>query len=101
MVCASSRETETDVPSLTDSGVDIIVLAVELNAPLVAETHSGQSYLMKYDDLVINPPRLTSEPAKTSVKQSAKKQKELRCARALPKDKAEGTSAPYHFDVLA
>jgi len=64
MVCASSRETETDVPSLTDSGVDTIVLAVELNARLVAETHSGQSYLNKYDELVANPPRPTLEPTK-------------------------------------
>ena len=28
------------------------------------------------------------------------KQKELRYAKALPKDKAEGSSAPYHFDVF-
>jgi len=29
------------------------------------------------------------------------KQKEIRYFKALPKDKAEGTSAPYRFDVLA
>ena len=29
------------------------------------------------------------------------KQKELRYAKVLPKDKAEGSSAPYRFDVLA
>ena len=29
------------------------------------------------------------------------KQKEIRYAKALPKDKAEGTSATYCFDVLA
>jgi len=28
------------------------------------------------------------------------KQKELRYGNALPKDKAEGSSAPYRFDVL-
>ena len=29
------------------------------------------------------------------------KQKEIRYAKALPKEKAEGTSVPYRFDVLA
>jgi len=28
------------------------------------------------------------------------KQKELRYAKALPKEKSEGSSAPYRFDVL-
>ena len=40
MVCASSQEAETDVPSLTDLEEETIVLAAELNAPLVTETHS-------------------------------------------------------------
>ena len=44
MVCASSQEAETDVPSLTDSEEETSVLAAELNAPLVVETRSGQSY---------------------------------------------------------
>jgi len=101
VVCASSREAETDVPSLTDSEEETIVLAVEPNAPLMAETRSGQSYLKKYDEFVANSPGLTLEPTKPSAKPPAEKQKELRYARALPKDKAEGTSAPYHFDVLA
>ena len=35
------------------------------------------------------------------MKQSVEKQKELRYPKALPKDKAEGTSVPYRFDVLA
>ena len=29
------------------------------------------------------------------------KQKEIRYAKTLPKDKAEGSSTPYRFDVLA
>ena len=49
MVCASSREAEIDVASLTDSEEETIVLAAELNALLMAETRSGQSYLKKYD----------------------------------------------------
>jgi len=36
VVCASSRKAEIDVPSLTDSEEKTIVLAVELNKPLVA-----------------------------------------------------------------
>ena len=64
MVCASFREAETDVPSLTDSEEETIVLAVELNAPLVAETRSGHSYLKKYNGLVANPPDLLqSQPS--------------------------------------
>jgi len=41
VVCASSREAETNIPSLTDSEEETIILVVELNAPLVAETRSG------------------------------------------------------------
>ena len=74
MVCAFSREAKTDVPSLTDSEEETIVLAAELNAPLVAETRSGQSYLNKYDELVANPPVPTLDPTKPSAKQFAEKQ---------------------------
>ena len=45
VVCATSREAETDVLSITDSEEETIVLTAELNKPLVAETRSGQSYL--------------------------------------------------------
>ena len=61
MVCASSRVAENDVPSLIDSEEVTIVLTAELNAPLVAKTHSGQSYLKKYDEMVANPPKSTLE----------------------------------------
>ena len=98
---ASSRETKIDVPSLTDSEEETIVLTAEPNATLVAETHSGQSYLKKYDEMVANPPKLTSKPIKPSTKQPMEKQKELQYSKALPKDKAEGHSAPYRFDVFA
>jgi len=76
MVCASSREAKIDIASLTDSE-DTIVLATKPNAPLVAGTHSGQSYLKKYDDMVANLPKPTQEPTKQSMKQSVEKQKEL------------------------
>jgi len=42
MVCASSREVEIDVPSLTDSKEETIVLAIESNASLIAGTHPRQ-----------------------------------------------------------
>ena len=64
VVCFSSREAEIDVPSLTDSEEETIVLAAELNKPLVAETRSGQSYLKKYDEMVASPPKPTTESAK-------------------------------------
>jgi len=35
------------------------------------------------------------------MKQLVEKQKELRYAISLPKDKAEGPSEPYRFDVFA
>ena len=64
VVCASSWEAETDVPSLTNSEEEIIVLAAEPNAPLVAETRSGQSYLKRYDEMMTNPPKPTPESTK-------------------------------------
>ena len=78
VVCASSQEAETDVPSITDSEEETIVLAAELNKPLVAETRSGQSYLKKYDEMVASPPKPTAESAKPSAKQSVEKQKDDR-----------------------
>jgi len=48
-----------------------------------------------------NPPKPTPEPTKQSTKQHMEKQTKIWYAKALPKDKAEGTSAPYRFDVLA
>ena len=73
VVCASSREVETDVPSLTDSEDETIVLAAEPNKSLVAETRSGQSYLKKYDEMVASPPKPTAESAKPSAKQLVEK----------------------------
>ena len=101
VVCASSLEAETDVPSLTDSEEETIFLIAELNALLVAKTCSGQSNLKKYDEMVVNSPKSTAELTKQSTKQPVEKKKAIRYAKALPKDKAEGSSAPYRFDVLA
>jgi len=50
---------------------------------------------------VANPPGPTTEPTKLFAKQPVEKRKELQYSKTLPKDKAEGTSAPYRFDVLA
>jgi len=100
VVCASSWEEKTDVPSLTDSEEETIILAAEPNVLLVAGICSGQSYLKKYDEMMTNPPKPTPKPNKQSTKQPVEKQKKLRYSKALPKDKVEGSSAPYHFDVL-
>jgi len=51
--------------------------------------------------MVANPTIPTSEPTRQSAKQPVQKQKEIRYAKALPKDKAKGTPVPYCFDVLA
>jgi len=101
VACASSREAEIDVPPLTDSKEETIVLAAEPNAPLVVGTCLSQSYLKKYDKMVANLPKPTLEPTKQSTKQPVEKQKELRYAKVLRKNKAEGSLAPYYFDVLA
>ena len=85
VVCASSQEAETDVLSLTDSEEEMIILAAELNKPLVTETHSGQSYLKKYDEMVASSPKPTIESAKPFAKQLVEKQKELQFFKALPK----------------
>ena len=45
--------------------------------------------------MVANPPKPTQEPTKQSTKQPMEKQKELRYAKVLLKNKAEGSSAPY------
>jgi len=57
--------------------------------------------MKKYDEMVANSPKPTSELTKQSTKQPVEKQKEIRYAKALLKDKVEGSSAPYCFDVLA
>ena len=66
----------------------------------MAETHSGQSCLKKYDEMVANPPKSIPKLTKQSMKQLVEKQKEIQYAKVLPKDKAEGSLVPYHFDVL-
>ena len=53
---------------MIDSEEETIVLTVEPNAPLVAGTHSGQSSLKKYDEMVTNPLKPTPEPTKQSMK---------------------------------
>jgi len=53
---------------------------------------------MKYDKMVANPPKPTQKLTKQSTKQPVEKQMELQYARALPKDKTKGSSAPYRFE---
>jgi len=77
VVCASSREAETDVPSLTDSEEETIFLAAEPGR-LVAETRSGQPYLKQYGEMAATPPQPTVEPTRPSTKQPVEKQKEIR-----------------------
>jgi len=80
---------------------ETIVLAAELNKPLVVETRWGQSYLKKYDEMVASPPKPAAESAKASAKQLVEKQKEIQFSKALSKNNVEGSQTPYLFDVLA
>ena len=61
VICASSLEAETNVPSLTDSEGETIVLATEPNPP-TAGTRSGQSYLKQYGEAATAPPQPAVEP---------------------------------------
>jgi len=67
----------------------------------MAGTRSGQQYLKKYNEAAPRTFKLTKEPAKQSMKQPVDKQKESWYAKALQKDKTEGSSTPFRFDVLA
>ena len=97
VVCISSRETETDVPSLTDSEEETIVLAAELNKLLVTETSSGQSYLKKYDEMMASPPKPTAESAKPFAKHLVEKQKELSFPRLSQRTTRKD---PQHLTAL-
>jgi len=55
-MCASWREAEIGVASLTNSEEEKIILAKEQNTPHVAGTQSGQQYLKKYDEVVPSSP---------------------------------------------
>ena len=68
---------------------------------LVVETRSGQAYLKQYGEPAVAPPQPTAEPVRPSTKPPVEKQKETRFSRALQKGIAEGSTAPYRFDVLA
>ena len=46
------------------------------------------------------PPKPAIESAKPSTKQPVERQKELQFSKVLSKDIAEGSIAPYRFDVL-
>ena len=98
VVCASSREAETDIPPLTDSEEETIVLAAEPGR-LVTGTRSGQPYLKQYGEMTVTPPQPAVEPTKPSTKQPVEKQKETQFSRVLSKGVAEGSTTPYRFDV--
>jgi len=64
VVCASSREAETDVASLTDSEEEENVLVGEQSAPPMVETRSDQQYLKKYDEAATSSsPRPKKQPS--------------------------------------
>ena len=70
-MCASSREAETDVASLTHLEEEEIVLAAEQGVPLMAESLSGQQYLKKYDEAVASSSKSTKEATEHPMKPSS------------------------------
>ena len=68
MVCASSKEVETYVASITDLEEEEIALVTKQSAPPVVETMSGQQYLKKKDEVAPS----STKPAKEATKQSMK-----------------------------
>ena len=96
VICASSREADADVPSLTDSEEETIVLAAEPNQP-TAGTRSGQAYLKQYGEKAVVPPQPAVKPAQPSTKPPVEKQKETRFSRVLSRSAAEGSSTLRHL----
>jgi len=64
VVCAFTKEVETDVASITDSEEEEIVLVTKQSAPPMNGTRSGQQYLKKYDEAMPSFSKPTKEPAK-------------------------------------
>jgi len=57
--------------------------------------------LNKYDETMPTSSKPAKETARQSTKQPVEKQKELWYAKTLQKDKVEGSSTPFCFDLLA
>jgi len=96
MVCTFSTEAKIDVASIIDSEEEEIIPATLQSAPPMARTRPSQQYLEMYDEVVPSPFKQAKEAAKQFTKQPVEKKKELRYAKALQKDKAGGSSTPFH-----
>ena len=101
VVYASLREYVIDVVSLTDSEEEEIILTAEQSAPPVAGIWLGQQYLKKYNEAATSFSQPAKEVGKKFTKQPVDKHKRLKYAKALQEDKAEGSSIPFWFNVLA
>ena len=101
MICASSREAETDIAFIIDSEERKIVLTTKQSAPPVAGSRLGQQYLKMYDEAKTSSSKPIKETTNQFTKQPVEMQKELWYAKALQKDKEEGSSTLICFDVLA
>jgi len=77
VVCASSREANTDIASLVDSEEERTVLAAVSSrgarSPLMTGTWSGQQYLKKYHEAVASSSKPAKEPVKQLMKQPVEK----------------------------
>lgn len=81
-----------------------IIYLVQTKVPMLAATRLGNSYHNNYNQPAVGPPQPPPpESAKQSSKQTAEKakEKESRNKQPLGKDKVNGQSQPFCFDVLA
>ena len=97
VVSVSSKETETNMASLTDSEEEKSAFIAGPEAQPISTTRSGKQYLKDYDKAAANASRTTGEVAD----QLLKKIKEARFNKSLRQDHVEGPSTPFNFDVLA
>ena len=96
VVSISTRETEEDVTSLTSSGDEESAFAADTGAPPTSKTRSGKHYLKQYGEPAVNSPQSAEEAIEQSMRPFVKKQKELRCVKALLKS-GKGPSTPFCF----
>lgn len=98
---ALMKDTDSDMPTLTDLDQETIILATQAEFPLVVGTRLGQSYLKEYDNVEISTPQPTQEPVKQPAKPIAEQTKEPLFNKALAKGTSEGSTQPFCFEVLS
>ena len=97
VVSVSSKETEMNTASLTNSEEERTVFIVGPEIQPISVTRSGKQYLKNYNEAEPS----NAKPIEEVVSQPPKKAKEPRFSKPLRPNNVEGPSAPFNFDVLA